>query len=188
MLGYRTLQNDGDLPQVVLDACLMHHERMDGGGYPQGCVGDDIPQIARMAAICDSFELMLAGTQGQPALDPAAAVACLRAQTGAFDQEIMRLFIETVGLYPVGSFVELTSGKLAMVIDKDGQDPLLPVVQAFYSLERRGRILPCRIALSGQDDTERIVGIADLTGLDLPADTLLRELVFLSAYRTRTAA
>lgn len=186
VLGYRALQNE-DLPEAVLNACLMHHERIDGSGYPQGRAGDDIPQIARMAAICDGFEFLLAGTMGQPALDPAAAVAGLRAQAGAYDEDVLRLFIETVGLYPVGSFVELASGKLAMVIDEDRKDPLRPVVQAFYSLERRERILPHRIALADQGTSEQIVGIADLTGLELPADALLRELVFLSACRAPAA-
>ncbi len=188
LLGYRALQNDDALPQAVLDACLFHHERMDGGGYPQRRAGDDIPLVARMAAICDSFEFLLAGTAGRAPLDPAAAVAELRAQTGAFDEEILHLFIETVGLYPVGAFVELTSRKLAMVIDENRKDPMRPVVQAFYSLETRERILPHRIALAEAKDRERIVGIADLGGLELPADAQLRELVFLSACRNAAVA
>lgn len=188
MLGYRALQNDDNLPQVVLDACLFHHERIDGSGYPQRCAGEDIPVVARMAALCDSFEFLLTGTAGRPALDPAAAVAELRERSGAFDPEILRLFIETVGLYPVGSFVVLASRKLAMVIDEDREDTLRPVVQAFYSLEMRERILPHRIVLAEGTDNERIVGIADLAGLDLPDDAQLRELVFLSACRSAVNA
>ncbi|MFO6448901.1 HD-GYP domain-containing protein [Erythrobacter sp. NE805] len=183
LLGYRALQNDDNLPPAVLDACLLHHERIDGRGYPQGRAGEDIPLIARMAAVCDSFEFLLAGSLGQPPMDPAAAVDALRAQTGAFDEEILRLFVETVGLYPVGAFVELASRKIAMVIDEDRKDPLRPVVQAFYSLETRERILPHRVALAEPSEKERIVGIADLAGHDLPADDQLRELVFLSACR-----
>jgi len=188
MLGYRALQNDDNLPQVVLDACLFHHERIDGSGYPQRRAGEDIPVVARMAALCDSFEFLLTGTAGRPALDPAAAVAELRERSGAFDPEILRLFIETVGLYPVGSFVVLASHKLAMVIDEDREDTLRPVVQAFYSLEVRERIRPHRIVLAEGTDNERIVGIADLAGLDLPADAQLRELVFLSACRSAVNA
>jgi len=188
MLGYRALQNDDDLPQVVLDACLFHHERIDGSGYPQQCAGEDIPLVARMAALCDSFEFLLTGTARRPALDPAAAVAELRERSGAYDPEILRLFIETVGLYPVGSFVVLASRKLAMVIDEDREDTLRPVVQAFYSLEMRERIRPHRIVLAKDTDNERIVGIADLAGLDLPADAQLRELVFLSACRSAVNA
>lgn len=183
ILGHRALQNDTSLPKLVLDACLMHHERMDGRGYPQKCAGDAIPIVARMAAICDSFEFLLAGTPTSPGLDPANAVAAMRAQTGAYDEDILRQFVEVVGLYPVGAFVKLHSQKLAMVIDEDRKDPSRPVVQAFYSLESRERILPHRIALAQSNDNERIVGIADLTGLDLPDDAQLRELVFLSTYR-----
>lgn len=185
LLGHRALQNDGDLPQLVLDACLYHHERIDGRGYPQGASGDAIPQIARMAAICDSFDFHLTASDRSTGLDPAAAIEAMRADTGAYDPEILRVFIETVGMYPVGSFVTLASRKIAMVIDEDRKEPLRPVVQVFYSLETGERILPHRIVLAQGNDNERILGIADLSGLDLPADPQLRELVFLSAYRNQ---
>lgn len=185
ILGHRALQNDGDLPQVVLDACLYHHERIDGRGYPQSARGETIPLVARMAAICDSFDFHLTEFDRGRGLDPAAAIEAMRADTGAYDPEILRVFVETVGMYPVGSFVLLASRKLAMVIDEDRKDPLRPVVQAFYSLDTGERILPHRIALAEGNDNERILGIADLSGLDLPADAQLRELVFLSAYRNQ---
>lgn len=185
ILGHRALQNDGDLPPLVLDACLYHHERMDGRGYPQGTAGEAIPLVARMAAICDSFDFHLTASDRSRSLDPAAAIEAMRADEGAYDPEILRVFVETVGMYPVGSFVVLASRKIAMVIDEDRKDPLRPVVQAFYSLEAQERILPHRIALSQCNDNEHILGIADLAGLDLPADAQLRELVFLSAYRSQ---
>jgi HD-GYP domain-containing protein (c-di-GMP phosphodiesterase class II) len=185
MLGFRALQNDGALPNLVLDACLLHHERIDGRGYPQQRAGDDIPLVARMAAICDSFDFLLSPSDRAAALDPAAAIEAMKADSGAYDPEILRVFVETVGLYPVGSFVMLASSKLAMVIDEDSKDPLRPVVQAFYSLDAGERILPHRIVLAECNDNERILGIADLTGLGLPADAQLRELVFLSAFRNQ---
>jgi hypothetical protein len=137
-----------------------------------------------MAAICDSFDFHLTGTDRNPALDPAAAIAVMSEQTSAYDEEILRLFIETVGIYPVGSFVTLSSRKIALVIDENRKDPARPVVQAFYSLEAGERILPHRITLAQDAGAERITGIADLTGLGLPDDAQLRELVFLSAYRS----
>ena len=109
----------------------------------------------------------------------------MRAQEDAFDEEVLRQFVEVVGMYPVGAFVTLKSHKLAMVIDEDRKDPMRPVVQAFYSLETGERILPHRIVLSECNDNERIVGVADLSGLGLPADAQLRELVFLSAFRSQ---
>jgi hypothetical protein len=79
--------------------------------------------------------------------------------------------------------VQLRSRKLAMVIDENPKDPHRPVVQAFYSLDTRERVLPHRIVLGEPKSDDGIVRIADLRGLDLPDDANLRELLFLSAYR-----
>ncbi len=183
VLGYRSLQNAGTLPDVVLDACLQHHERLDGTGYPKGLEKGQITLIARMAAICDTFDFLLTGTGHAAPLDPAAAIEHMRTMEGAFDEDILRQFIESVGLYPVGSFVELRSGKLAMVIDEDREEHTQPVVQAFYSLATGERIIAHRIELARCEGDEAIVGIADLTGLGPPDDAQLRELILLSTFR-----
>ncbi|TIX49758.1 HD-GYP domain-containing protein [Alteraurantiacibacter aquimixticola] len=184
MLGYRALQNDDSLPEIVLNASLQHHERIDGTGYPKGLAGEEIGQYARMAAICDTFDFMLTETEKEAALDPAAAIRKLQAMEGAFDEDILRSFIESVGLYPVGSFVRLRSDRLAMVIDEDVKDSTKPIVQVFYSLASNQRITPQRIALAESMEEDEIVDIADLTGLDLPPDRQLRELIFLAAHKT----
>lgn len=183
VLGYRALENDGALPRIVLDACLQHHERMDGKGYPNAIAGGQITLIARMAAICDTFDFLLAGSGTVAALDPAAAIEHMLTMEGAFDEAVLRQFIESVGLFPVGSFVVLRSQKLAMVVDVDRHDHTRPVVQAFYSLAEGDRIVPHRIALAECDDSEGIIGIADLTGLGLPEDSQLRELLLFSTYK-----
>jgi HD-GYP domain-containing protein (c-di-GMP phosphodiesterase class II) len=86
MLGYRALENAGNLPEVVLDACLQHHERLDGTGYPKGLEKGQITMIARMAAICDTFDFLLTKSDNNAALDPAAAIEHLRTMEGAFDE------------------------------------------------------------------------------------------------------
>ncbi|MCU0948820.1 MAG: DUF3391 domain-containing protein [Porphyrobacter sp.] len=182
-LGYRALQNDDSLPGAVLAACLEHHERIDGQGYPKGLKKDEISTIGKMAAICDTFDFLLTRSGSTEALDPAVAVQRMRAMEGAFDEEILRAFVESVGLYPVGAFVDLASGKIAMVIDDDLRDKTKPVVQAFYSRAERERIVPHRITLAQNDCKDSITGIADLSGLDLPDDAQLRELVFFTAYK-----
>jgi HD-GYP domain-containing protein (c-di-GMP phosphodiesterase class II) len=183
MLGYRALQNDDTMPEAVLAACLEHHERIDGQGYPKGLAKGEISTIGRMAAICDTFDFLLTRSGSTEALDPAVAVQRMRAMEGAFDEEILRAFVESVGLYPVGSFVDLVSGKIAMVIDDDLRDKTRPVVQAFYSREAGERIVPHRVALAQSDCKDAISGIADLSALDLPDDAQLRELIFFTAYK-----
>jgi HD-GYP domain-containing protein (c-di-GMP phosphodiesterase class II) len=183
MLGYRALQSDDCLSPAVLDACLQHHERIDGSGFPQGLAQDEIALIARMAAICDTFDHLLTRTEASPALDPGAAIQRLIDSEGAFDPEILQMFIESVGLFPAGTFVRLRSNKLAMVIDLDPRDSTKPIVQAFYDLTSGDRVIPHRINLAANAGQDDIIGIADLTGLGLPDDEQLRELVFLSAYK-----
>ncbi len=182
ILGFRALENEGHVPPTVLEACMQHHERIDGTGFPNGLKDEAIGKLARMAAICDSFDYLLTDSAGSAALDPAQAVRRLSGMEGAFDPVILRQFIESVGLYPVGSFVRLRSARIAMVIDEDKEDASRPVVQAFYSLETRKKIKPVRVALalcSGEDD---IVDIADLAGLDLVEQDRLREMLFLGAH------
>ncbi|MDP5102561.1 MAG: DUF3391 domain-containing protein [Erythrobacter sp.] len=183
ILGHRALQNDDTMPQAVLAACLEHHERIDGSGFPNGLGKGEISTIGRMAAICDTFDFLLTRTNSTAALDPAIAVQKMRAMEGAFDEEILRSFIESVGLYPVGAFVELASGKIAMVIDEDPRDKSKPIVQAFYSRTTKERIVPHRIVLSQPENNDDITGIADLGELDLPEEGQLRELVFFTAFK-----
>ena len=183
MLGYRSLLYNDGLSQPVLDAVLQHHEKIDGSGFPNGLEGTKITTFARMAAICDTFDFLLSQTSTVFALDPAAAIEQMKTMEGAFDEEILHHFIESVGLYPVGSFVRLHSEKLAMVIDEDHKDHIRPVVQAFYSFATGEQIPPHRIELARSGEEDRILGVADLSGLGLPDDEYLREMIFFSTYK-----
>lgn len=182
-LGHNALVAVGGIPEGVLDACRQHHERMDGAGFPDRLPGSQIARLARMAAICDTFDYMLVDSKSASALDPALAIRTLQQMNGAFDGEILHQFIESVGIYPIGSFVKLRSDRIAMVIDEDPEDFLRPVVKPFYSLrlDRRIQGKPIRLAhCRGEDE---IVAIADLSGLVLPDEKQLRDLIFLSAHK-----
>ena len=54
--GYHMLKEGGNVPDAVLDACLHHHEKVDGSGYPDKLAGEGISVIARMTAICDVYD------------------------------------------------------------------------------------------------------------------------------------
>lgn len=166
----------------MLEAVLKHHERMDGKGFPGKLKADEIGQTARMVAICDTFDHLLIATEASQALDPAVAIEQLKKMQGAFDPEILRCFIESVGLYPVGSFVRMRSNRIAMVIDEDPNKGTRPIVIAFYSYASGDRIRGQKIVLSRQDCEDEIVEVADLSGLGLPDDSQLREWLFLQAH------
>lgn len=184
-LGHQSLAGQAVIPPAALDACLQHHERLDGTGYPQGLSADAITPLARMAAICDAFDFLLCDAKDTQGVDPAVAVTRLKEMGAAFDQDILRRFIESVGFYPVGSFVRLRSDRLALVVDEDPEDPTMPVVQPFFSLVSGQRSWSGRLALANCYGEDAIVDVADLTGLDLPDPATLRELVFMRSVALR---
>jgi HD domain len=159
----------------VLRVCLRHHERIDGSGYPQGLAGHDVDLMSRMAAICDTYDTLVGGANGTGGLDPAAAIRQLGEAGEGFDPEVMCHFLEVIGVYPIGAFVELRSGRLAMVVDEDPEERTLPSVMTFWSRPLGKRIKGELIELSRCYGADEIVGIARLGDLELPPLGALRQ-------------
>lgn len=185
LAGHALLKAAGDIPDAVIKVCLRHHERLDGSGYPHRLAGSDIDQLSRMAAICDTYDLLVAGREGRPGLDPAEAIRHMGEHCDGLDPAIMVDFLEMVGIYPIGAFVELRSGRLAMVVDEDPTERALPTVYTFWSRPLDKKVKGEIIVLSQCYGADGIVGIAQLGRLDLPPLGTLRESL-LSAY-TRAA-
>jgi len=83
--------------QKVRPIVLSHHERYDGRGYPFGLVGDQIPLGARIVAVADAWEAMLATRPYRPALSPADAIRELRATAGTqLDPTIVEKFVRHI--------------------------------------------------------------------------------------------
>ncbi|MCW8907140.1 MAG: DUF3391 domain-containing protein [Sedimenticola sp.] len=115
----------------VLQMVATHHERFDGSGYPQGMTNDDIPIFGRIAGIVDSYDAMTSERpyrQTRP-LSPHEAIAELyELRDSKFQAELVEQFIQTVGLYPTGSLVELNSGQVGTVVEINGLRRLQPIV------------------------------------------------------------
>jgi HD-GYP domain-containing protein (c-di-GMP phosphodiesterase class II) len=181
LLGFALLKASGGVPRRVLDVSLQHHERLDGTGYPNGLSGDNIGLFSRMAAICDEYDYLVSSDGERIGLDPGAAIRTLGETGGGLDPEIMCHFIEMLGIYPIGAFVALGSGRLAMVVDEDPEDHSMPIVRTFYSSDSGKRIKGETIALARCFGADEIVGVAELAGLDLPDLGDLRKSI-LTAY------
>jgi len=88
-----------DLPSVdlVRAGVRYHHERWDGSGYPDGLAGDEIPRIARVVAVADSFSAMTTTRAYRKALEVAEAVRRLEDAAGTqLDPALVRLFVEAI--------------------------------------------------------------------------------------------
>ncbi|WP_144211658.1 HD-GYP domain-containing protein [Shewanella donghaensis] len=126
------------LSQISKDVCLMHHEKLDGNGYPNGLKGDEIPLHGRMSCIVDIFDALTATRCYKEAMSPAAAFKILMSLTPFhLDQTLVYEFIRCVGIYPVGSLVQLSDERVGIVWESKGRDALNPVVKCFYSQKHK---------------------------------------------------
>ncbi len=101
---------------AVLHACLHHHERLDGRGYPQGLAGDAIPLLTRMATICDIYDAITSDRPYKQAWSPGIALQRMSEWCGGhLDAQLFESFVKTMGIYPIGSLVRLQSGLLGVV-------------------------------------------------------------------------
>jgi HD-GYP domain-containing protein (c-di-GMP phosphodiesterase class II) len=102
------------------DLALLHHERQDGTGYPRGIKGDKIGLFGSMAAIADTFDALTAIRAHAEPLSPSAALSFLYKERGTgYHSGLVEQFIQCVGVFPVGSVVELNTAEVAIVITQN---------------------------------------------------------------------
>ncbi len=94
--GYRIARATEDFAHVA-DDILAHHEHFDGSGYPQGLKGDNIPLLARIAAVADAYDIMTSGRPYKKPLSQAEILAELRQCAGTqFDPELVETFLSFI--------------------------------------------------------------------------------------------
>ncbi|QIA62985.1 DUF3391 domain-containing protein [Vibrio astriarenae] len=122
------------LSSVSRDVCLMHHEKLDGTGYPNGLREDQLPTVGRMSSIVDIYDALTADRCYKSGMSSAEAFKILLSLTpDHLDRELVYKFINCIGMYPVGSLVELSDGRVGIVWTSNQSEPLKPVIKCFYS-------------------------------------------------------
>ena len=156
--GHRLLLTGQKVDSVVLDVCLYHHEKIDGSGYPKGLKDTEINVFAKMGAVCDVYDAITSNRPYKSGWDPAESLRKMAEwSNGHFDAKIFQAFVKSLGIYPIGSLVRLTSGRLGVVVDQTGKSLTMPVVKVFFSTKSNMRIVPIIVDLSQAMTSEKIV-------------------------------
>lgn len=131
------LLQEKDLPKEVLDIVKQHHERQDGSGYPEGLQGPEITLSGSIAGIVDSYSSMVSNRPYKEQLSPSNALSVLyKLGDTLFHKALIEQFIQCVGMYPVGSLVELNTGEVALVIAQNLVRRLQPRVMIILDKNR----------------------------------------------------
>jgi HD-GYP domain-containing protein (c-di-GMP phosphodiesterase class II) len=132
MRAHATIGADivGEVPELAQVATVVrhHHERMDGGGYPDGLSGGRIPYFSRIIAVVDAYECMTSERASRGRLSADKAMRELHDGAGTqFDRQIVERFLSLQG-YASARFNERAARKLDGEVAQTGPSPLLSVV------------------------------------------------------------
>jgi HD-GYP domain-containing protein (c-di-GMP phosphodiesterase class II) len=145
----------GTLPKEAVAVILQHHEHLNGTGYPRGLRRDAIVPLARIVAVVNRYDNLCNRGDGAHALSPYEAVSQMYArEREQYDQKVLTHFITHLGVYPPGSVVRLSDGRIACVVSINPGELLKPNVLVY---DRR---VPKEEALI-LDLTEESLGITE---------------------------
>ncbi|WP_166261414.1 HD-GYP domain-containing protein [Marinobacter salicampi] len=126
--GASKLEEAG-LSRAVVSTVRGHRERHNGSGFPAGVKGDRIPLLAKIAGLVDFYETLIAPRVGYTPLSPAQAVNQLfELRNIEFQEDLVEQFIQSVGIYPTGTLVELNNGQRGVVVSHTPARRLWPKV------------------------------------------------------------
>ncbi|REJ64988.1 MAG: HD domain-containing protein [Planctomycetota bacterium] len=124
-------QGAADFAKSSLMVAYQMHERCNGGGYPCGTCAAEIHFLAKIAAVADMFVELITPLPRRPALLPHRAVRKIldEVKRRALDADAVRALLDTLSVYPIGSFVELSDHRLAKVIRATKGEHVSPIVE-----------------------------------------------------------
>lgn len=124
--GAEILRNSAGMPESAAEVAFSHHEQVDGKGYPRGLRGDEISLFAKIVAIVDLYDSLTKGYEGR-SMSPTEAMRYLYLyRDKLFDGMLIEAFIKCLGIYPIGSLIELETGDVGIVISVQPGELLHP--------------------------------------------------------------
>jgi HD-GYP domain-containing protein (c-di-GMP phosphodiesterase class II) len=135
--GLKMFGESGNLPAIMTRAIAEHHERVDGSGYPNNLSGKDISIYGKMAAIADSFVAMVNPRPYAPTYAAYDAIRQLfRESDSRWFRPLVEQFVQSIGIFPVGSLIELSTGEVAIVVQHNRIRRMEPKVLVVTSREK----------------------------------------------------
>ncbi len=147
LLGAEHIKNGYTMPNSSYMGILDHHEKFEGGGYPNSIEGERISLYGRIIAVADVYDALTSDRPYRKALLPSEAMEYIMASTTTlFDPKIVEVFVRKVAAYPIGTSVKLSNGAIGIIIDNYEDLCMRPKVRVYR--EKNKNINPYEIDLA----------------------------------------
>ena len=131
ILGFMMVEKAMNISPEIKYAILMHHEKIDGSGYPTGATENQIPLYARIIAVADIYDAMTSNRTYRDKLCPFEVIKDFEMQTyGKLDTEVLSVFLKNIANSYLGDFVELNNGEIAEVVFINPNRVWQPIVRS----------------------------------------------------------
>jgi HD-GYP domain-containing protein (c-di-GMP phosphodiesterase class II) len=163
-ISFALLEKIAGASDYVLSAAYQHHERMTGAGYPKRRSNVQISQVARIVAIADTLCAMVHKRSHRDALTPQMALdkVIKMGQMNFLDPALVKNLLRYLSIYPIGTFVELASGRIGRVVAAHPEDHARPIISILRN--EKGQPLPMKQILQvdlTKEKNEKIVKVVD---------------------------
>ncbi|MBB6732968.1 HD-GYP domain-containing protein [Cohnella zeiphila] len=148
-VGYKVLSSIREVPQQAARSALLHHERYNGGGYPLGFKGGDIPEMAQIIGLADVYDALISKRHHRDPYPNIEAMEYLFA-AGNYDFGIgmIRLFLKHIAVFPVSSVVLLSTGQMGVVENVDNRLAHRPIVRIIREADGHPTPVPYTLDLN----------------------------------------
>jgi putative nucleotidyltransferase with HDIG domain len=146
--GAEILRGTPEIPALAPIVAFEHHLRLDGSGYPFRVSRPSLNLGTMLCGIADVYDAMRSQRAYQQAFPTDRILQVLKRSDGQqFDQNLVRRFVQLLGIYPIGNLVRLNTGEVAVVIEVHAPEPYRPHVRVLFDRSGAKVELPYEINL-----------------------------------------
>ena len=130
VMGYQIISKEMKYPEEIALIALQHHEHWDGRGYPRSLKGEDISLFSRIVTVADAYEAMVSERPYRNSMIGYTAMKNVLSDNGRhFDPQVLKAFLESMGIFPIGSVVQLNNSGIGRVSENHADAPLRPKIE-----------------------------------------------------------
>jgi HD-GYP domain-containing protein (c-di-GMP phosphodiesterase class II) len=138
----------GEFMPGLSDVISQEHERLDGSGYPKGLRDDQIKEYAQIVGLVDVYEAMTHLRPYRLKFSPSKAMNTILNKKNTFSTKVLKVFLEKIGIFPVGTRVRLNTKEAGAVYKENQGLPLRPKVIVTHDESGNKLVCPKQIDLA----------------------------------------